>query len=644
MSGTSRTPTDLTALFLGPKAENADVFERLLLEAFRDHVFWRRNFHPEDGFTLTEKDRRAPSHQEAVSVISQELMGLLGQLKDGVPFHSPRYIGHMASDTSMAATIGYFAALLYNPNNVATEAAPVTTRLELAVGQQLATMIGYPAASQWSHLTSGGTVANFEALWIARSVKYLPVALRWAAASLGVRLTVELPDGSHRPLEGLELWQLLNLGPAQTLDAADRLVAAAPTPRAAHAALAQWSLAGLGAQEFGRRLAAEFGDALPPGVVLVPSTAHYSWEKICRALGIGASQLIRVPVDGSFRMDLTALEDRLEQLHRLHQPVIACVTVAGTTEEAAVDRVDQIVRLRERVGAQRGMAFHLHADAAWGGYAAAVTRTPEGGRRPLEELHAESAPEAWPSPEVYAALCGLEHTDSITLDPHKLGYVPYPAGAICFRDARTRHLVSADAPYVFLDDPAASTDLGRFVFEGSKPGAAAAAVWMAHRVLALDQTGYGHLVAETARGARRLYRLLEAHDFGPFRRVLLPPSDLNIVCFALGHPSLKTLADNNAFTERLHRRMSAGGAQPARTLDYFVSRTTLLGSEYGAVVHPWSGALGFGPAETDRTGGLTVLRCTVMDPLVARPRGQVDFLAGFVDSLHRMLRDDPRFH
>ena len=39
-------PVDLASIFLGPKGENADVFERLLLEAFRDHVFWRRNFHP----------------------------------------------------------------------------------------------------------------------------------------------------------------------------------------------------------------------------------------------------------------------------------------------------------------------------------------------------------------------------------------------------------------------------------------------------------------------------------------------------------------------------------------------------------------------------------------------------------------------
>jgi hypothetical protein len=49
-------PVDLASIFLGPKAENADVFERLLLEAVRDHVFWRRNFHPEDGLDVSECD------------------------------------------------------------------------------------------------------------------------------------------------------------------------------------------------------------------------------------------------------------------------------------------------------------------------------------------------------------------------------------------------------------------------------------------------------------------------------------------------------------------------------------------------------------------------------------------------------------
>ncbi|MEZ5313563.1 MAG: hypothetical protein R2862_07865 [Thermoanaerobaculia bacterium] len=82
---TSRSPAELAALFLGPKGENADLLERLLTEAFRDHVFWRRNFHPEDGFEIAELDKRAPSFDRSVSILTQELYGLLAELKGGVP-------------------------------------------------------------------------------------------------------------------------------------------------------------------------------------------------------------------------------------------------------------------------------------------------------------------------------------------------------------------------------------------------------------------------------------------------------------------------------------------------------------------------------------------------------------------------------
>jgi hypothetical protein len=38
----------------------------------------------------------------------------------------------------------------------------------------------------------------------------------------------------------------------------------------------------------------------------------------------------------------------------------------------------------------------------------------------------------------------LRHADSITLDPHKSGYTPYPAGALCYQDGRLRYMVTWD--------------------------------------------------------------------------------------------------------------------------------------------------------------------------------------------------------
>jgi hypothetical protein len=219
----SESNDSLRAWFLGPRAENADLLERLIVEALRDHVFWRRNYHPEDGFTIRETDKRTHGYEEAVSTLTQELMGLLAELKRGVPFFSGRYRAHMLSEQTIAAQVGFFATMLYNPNNVSVEASPVTSRLELEVAAQLAGMIGYDPAKSWGHLTSGGTVANFEALWIARNVFYLPLAAAGAARDLHVDLTVTRPDGTSAPLESLALQQLLNIRTSDALELWDRL-------------------------------------------------------------------------------------------------------------------------------------------------------------------------------------------------------------------------------------------------------------------------------------------------------------------------------------------------------------------------------------------------------------------------------------
>lgn len=631
---------DLGSIFLGPKAENAEVFERLLLEAFRDHVFWRRNFHPEDGFQVREIDKRSPSYERSISILSQELLGLLGELKAGVPFFSPRYIGHMTSDLTMASLIGYFATMLYNPNNVAAEASPVTTRMELEVAEQLALMIGYDPARQWGHITSGGTVANFEALWVARNVKYLPVAVRWAADELGIEdCPVELADGSRANLLEIGLWELLNIAPASALDLAAALRERVEDPYRAVELVGHHSLARLGYQEFGRRLAAEFGDALPPGVVLVSSTAHYSWEKICRSLGIGAAQLVHVPVDSRFRMDPAALHTTLQALAARRQPVIGCVSVIGTTEESAVDRLDQIVAIRDEAARELGLAFHLHADAAWGGYAASILYDAHGRRRSYEQALADYAPEVWPEEGVFRALAALAETDSVTIDPHKLGYVPYPAGAISFRDRRVRELVAIEAPYIFHPGMSESAYIGRFIFEGSKPGAAAAGVWMSHQVLPLDARGYGRLIGETARGALTLHRRLTGGDWAPFRVVPLPRPDLNIVCFAVGHPSLRTLEETNDFCDRIYHAMSVGGGRVATQLDYFVTKTVLRTAEYGRAAAPVVEGLGFGYDDYLRAGGVSVIRCTTMNPFLTSRRGRTDYIEGFVRTLRAVMED-----
>lgn len=55
---------------------------------------------------------------------SARAMGLLAELNRGVPFFTGRYEGHMSFDQTLASQVGYFAAMRYDPNNVAIEASP----------------------------------------------------------------------------------------------------------------------------------------------------------------------------------------------------------------------------------------------------------------------------------------------------------------------------------------------------------------------------------------------------------------------------------------------------------------------------------------------------------------------------------------
>lgn len=541
----------------------------------------------------------------------------------------------MLSEQTIAAQAAYFAAMLYNPNNVSGEVAPVTTRLEGEVAEQLARMVGYDPQRCWGHLTSGGTIANFEALWIARNVHYYPVGGSLAARSLGIDVPVSLPGGSLAMLRDLDLWQLLNIQPERSLDLWEKLWAAAPKP-AVESALRQHSLASLGYQDYSRQLTREFGDPLAAGVVLAAGTSHYSWAKIVAALGLGSNQLVLIPVGRECRMDPDALWREIESLTNKRIPIMACVSTCGTTEEGAVDDLQRILEVRDRAQRELDVTFHIHSDACYGGYAASLTRAPDGSRHTPASIREMLGTVQWPTDQWVRSLSALERADSVSIDPHKLGYVPYPAGAFLLKDRRGRELVSTDPPYLAIATSRENGEqpvLGRFIFEGSKPGASAAATWLSHKTIPLNSAGHGRIIASTLRGARELYALLGSSDFVPFRVIRLAEPDLNIVCFLLTHPSLTTLSDLNALNETIYRELSPDTQMSA---PYMISRTKLTSPGYDGVIETLLSLLGrkVGRSRETAAEGLTILRATVMNPLSSE--GHPDYLLGLTDAVRQV--------
>jgi glutamate/tyrosine decarboxylase-like PLP-dependent enzyme len=100
------------------------------------------------------------------ALVNEALDELIGRLHDNYPFFHPRYAGQMLKPPHPAAVAGYLAAMQINPNAHALDGGPATSHLEREVVTQLAQVFGY--RDHLGHLTSSGTIANLEALYVAR--------------------------------------------------------------------------------------------------------------------------------------------------------------------------------------------------------------------------------------------------------------------------------------------------------------------------------------------------------------------------------------------------------------------------------------------------------------------------------------------
>src|SRR5499427_2866087 len=90
------------------------------------------------------------------------------RLRHNYPYFHPYYAGQMLKPPHPVAVAAYVAAMLVNPNNHALDGGKVTSQMEKEVVADLAAMFGF--GTHLGHLTSSGTVANLEALYVAREL------------------------------------------------------------------------------------------------------------------------------------------------------------------------------------------------------------------------------------------------------------------------------------------------------------------------------------------------------------------------------------------------------------------------------------------------------------------------------------------
>ncbi|MHC4409855.1 MAG: pyridoxal phosphate-dependent decarboxylase family protein, partial [Planctomycetota bacterium] len=264
-------------------------------------------------------------------------------------------------------------------------------------------------------------------------------------------------------------------------------------------------------------------------------------------------------------------------------PVLAVIGVLGTTEFGNVDPIDEIVAVRADCRA-KGNEFGLHIDAAWGGYLTSVFRKEDGGLVDPAALRAEFR--YFPSNRVYGAFSALHEADSITVDPHKLGFVPYAAGALIARNRGVVDFLTQKAAYVFdlgdaeshesMDDKL--KNLGQYILEGSKSGAAAASVYVTHKVVPLHENGFGRLLKETVHTCELFWdKAREMADRWKHRVTLTVPfePDTNLVCLAINPAENTSLAVLNAFGRRIFGAMKVDATRPIQAKTFIGSYTSL---------------------------------------------------------------------
>ena len=229
-------------------------------------------------------------------------------LSRGHNLHDPRYVGHQVPAPVPLA--GLFDAVGSVTNQVMAiyEMGPWATAVEQAMVGKLAEYLGWHEGTYAGIVTHGGTLANLNALLVARNVA---LSGCWEDGVDGRRLRV---DGQTK---AAVTSQSLNAQPS----------------------------------------------TINPPVLVVQADAHYCIARAAGILGLGTKHVVKVSLDERRRMDVRVLDETLRDLKSKGHPIVAVVACACSTPIGAFDPLNAVADVCER------HQVWLHVDAAHGGSA-----------------------------------------------------------------------------------------------------------------------------------------------------------------------------------------------------------------------------------------------------------------------------------
>ena len=587
------------ALFLGPGAENRELFSELCNTAFDTACDIRANHRPELG--AWPIDKQSPEYIATANKQREVLKEIADGFVDTCPFFTPLYCGHMASDQLTVAHAAYLTAAVHHPNSIAYDSAPFANKMEIQVIAELSTMFGYDPRRSFGYLSAGGTTANIQALWVARNLKNFAVA------------TSRLEATKHL-VAGKSDYELLTMSP----DAVLALLEEVKSLKALDDVKSMCRHSSvLRAQN---------------GVIFCPRTKHYSIPKACEMLGVGNDQIIQIPVDDDYSVNMKIYREQIIKCCEAGIPIIATIAVVGTTEEGSFDDISQLFDIREECEKKYNSSWSIHADAAYGGMIASMFVKEDGTYMTLEETreyYKDQLVAEWPKAKIHRAFASIHRADSITCDPHK-HFLPFGVGAIMFRDYRFMEVTTYAAAYVFdqsakmntgvAPNVALQTCYGASSLEGTRSGALAASVYAAYKVCPLDRANFGKVFARGLKTTQMIIQLLENKKHfivgdRKFHIELLHNPEFQMFNFALREEGDMSLENMNKLNHFLMDQFSFVTA-PMYELDFVTASTSFVQEEYGDVPLNFVKRMGFPESEWFSVKDVFVFRLVCCTPFI----------------------------
>ncbi len=211
--------------------------------------------------------------------------------------------------------------------------------------------------------------------------------------------------------------------------------------------------------------------------VIVPETAHFSFDKACDLLNLSMKI---AKVNENKEVEIKDVQKKI------NKNTVAIVGVAGTTEYGSIDDIGALSKLA------LDNNVYLHVDAAFGGFVI-----------PFLDINKKFD-------------FSLEGVCSITIDPHKMGLAPIPCGGILFKEEKLLEHIFTFAPYL--------TEKKQFTLTGTRSGASVAAAYAVFRLLGKE--GYRKTVRRCMQVTHYLYTEIKKLGFEA-----MPPT-LNILTFS----------------------------------------------------------------------------------------------------------------